>query len=191
MDQLKGKLFNQRTLIKAASLSAIIAIALFSSSKIALARLPYGIKVEDISEGSIARIRLEIKHEDARITDCGCSSHYVDAVEVDIDGEIKQFELKMAPQTSNPFIVELDLGETKGTLKVMVRAHCNIHGWSAWSEQMQISEFSALASTIVVAIFIFAALSALLFIRKIRRKQFAPEDNSAHDRKVNICIKIE
>jgi hypothetical protein len=72
-------------------------------------------------------------------------------VEVQVNGATQQFSLQ--PQTTDPFTVELDLGMLQGTPEVQARAHCNIHGWSDWSQTIAVPEFPTVAvvtSTLLV-----------------------------------------
>ena len=58
------------------------------------------------------------------------SSHYVDEIQVDIDGNVSVYDL--TEQSSNTFNVNVTV-DTDGASEIMVRAHCNVHGWSTWS----------------------------------------------------------
>ena len=123
------------------------------------ANVPSVLRIDNISQGSSGRIRLQISHLNPSAT------HYVDMVEVanDATGQITQFNLQ--PQSSNPFTIELDLGQLQGTQNIRVRAHCNVHGWSNWSNQIQVPEF-----TEVGAIFVMTLAGSLLLARRIMRK---------------------
>ena len=92
---------------------------------IAAANIPQVLQIQNISQGSAGRIRLQISHS------LPSSTHYVDIIEVDIGGQTKQFSQE--PQSSDPFTVELDLGQIQGNPSIRARAHCNLHGWSDWS----------------------------------------------------------
>jgi desulfoferrodoxin (superoxide reductase-like protein) len=92
---------------------------------IAAANIPTVLQIQNISQGSAGRIRLQITHAGPS------STHYVDIIEVDIGGQTKQFSQQ--PQSSDPFTVELDLGQIQGNPNIRARAHCNLHGWSDWS----------------------------------------------------------
>lgn len=87
----------------------------------------------------------------------------VDMVEVQAAGATKQFNLQ--PQSSDPFTVELDLGELQGTPGVKVRAHCNLHEWSDWSQTIAVPEFPAVllvGSILLLAMLVFRAGKILL-----------------------------
>jgi len=61
------------------------------------------------------------------------SGHYVDWIEVDVDGAVDTINLSPPQPVNLPFIAEYDMGLVSGTPTVRARAHCNLHGSSAWS----------------------------------------------------------
>ena len=63
---------------------------------------------------------------------------------------------RSAPETIDP------------KLKVDMVAHCTIHGWGSWSNQIAVPEFSQLAATIILA---FAG--SLLVVRRVTRLRAA------------------
>jgi desulfoferrodoxin (superoxide reductase-like protein) len=126
----------------------LVAILLLHQAGTAEANVPTVLQVVNISQGSEGRIRLEIAHSNPS------AGHYVDMVEVQVAGTTRQFSLQ--PQSSDPFTVELDLGELQGTPDVRARAHCNLHGWSDWSQTIAVPEFPAIA--IVGSILLLAML---------------------------------
>jgi hypothetical protein len=104
----------------------------------------------------MAAIRLTISHENFS------PSHYVDLIEVDFQGKTLQFNLQ--PQTANPFTAEYDL-DLIGLLErpnIKARAHCNKGDWSAWSQEVQVPEFSMAPLAVLVALgaSLFAVRSA-------------------------------
>jgi desulfoferrodoxin (superoxide reductase-like protein) len=118
-------------------------LILFGMIPLAKANVPSVLQINNISQGSSGRISLQISHSSPT------SSHYVDMVEVDVSGQVKQFSLQ--PQTTDPFTIELDLGQVQGTPNVKARAHCTLHGWGNWSNQIALPEFSGLGATILLA----------------------------------------
>jgi len=145
-----------RNLVRPAFFLAVsIMLSLWSMRSVG-ADVPNVLQIVDISQPSMGRIRLQIRHANPS------SSHYVNEVEVDINGQVTKFNLQ--PQTTNPFTVELDLGVFQGKPNVRARANCNLHGWSSWSDQIQIPEF------VRVTPLLFAALAASLVITKRIRK---------------------
>ena len=136
-----------------ASVSLILVAILFlSHAGTAVANVPTVLQIVNISQGSDGKIRLEITHQGPS------PNHYVDMVEVQVNGATQQFTLQ--PQTTDPFTVELDLGTLQGTPEVQARAHCNIHGWSDWSQTIAVPEFptvAIVASTLLVAMLVFRA----------------------------------
>jgi desulfoferrodoxin (superoxide reductase-like protein) len=136
-----------------ASVSLILVAILFlSHAGTAVANVPTVLQIVNISQGSDGKISLEITHQGPG------PNHYVDMVEVQVNGATQQFTLQ--PQTTDPFTVELDLGALQGTPEVQARAHCNIHGWSDWSQTIAVPEFPTIAvvtSTLIVTMFVFRA----------------------------------
>ena len=142
------------TCFRVVFLAAFSLLTMFIMIPMANANVPTVLQITNISQGSSGRISLQISHSSPS------PSHYVDTVEVDVNGQVKQFSLQ--PQTSDPFTVELDLGQLQGTANVRARAHCTIHGWGSWSNQIAVPEFSELAATIILA---FAG--CLLVMRRV------------------------
>ncbi len=64
------------------------------------------------------------------------TGHYVDYVQVDIDGAIDTMNL--SPPQSQAFIVEYDMGVVSTNPTVRARAHCTLHGSSGWSASVKI-----------------------------------------------------
>jgi desulfoferrodoxin (superoxide reductase-like protein) len=113
-----------RKVVLATICLAVVSTAAFFVG-IAAANIPEVLQIQNITQGSAGRIRLQISHS------LPSSTHYVDIVEVDIGGQIRQFDQQ--PQSVDPFTVELDLGQIQGNPNIRARAHCNLHGWSDWS----------------------------------------------------------
>ena len=78
------------------------------------------------------------------------SSHYVDKVEVDVDGAVNDIDL--TPQSTATFVVQFNMGEVAGTTIVQARAHCTFHGWSGWSESLEIPEFLPIHLLLILAV---------------------------------------
>lgn len=113
----------RKVMLAAVCLMVVSTAAFFVGT--AAANIPEVLQIQNISQGSAGRIRLQISHA------LPSSTHYVDIIEVDIGGQTRQFNQQ--PQSSDPFTVELDLGQIQGNPNIRARAHCNLHGWSDWS----------------------------------------------------------
>jgi len=61
------------------------------------------------------------------------SGHYVDWIQVDVDGAVDTVNLSPPQPLNLPFVVQYDMGIISGTPTVRAKAHCNLHGPSAWS----------------------------------------------------------
>jgi len=139
-------------------LLAIVSLAVLAGVvKIVRADVPTVLQVDNLSQGSAGKIKVQIRHLNPS------GGHYVDVVEVDVAGQVKSFNLQA--QNSNPFTVELELGQIQGSPNVKVRAHCNLHGWSDWSSEVQVPEFSEIGATALAA-----SAAALLITRRKRSR---------------------
>lgn len=61
------------------------------------------------------------------------SGHYVDWIQVDLDGTVDTVDLSPPQPVNLPFIVQYDMGLVSGNPMIRARAHCNLHGSSAWA----------------------------------------------------------
>ncbi len=81
-------------------------------------------------------------------------SHYLDRIEVDVNGDNKIFPVTYRPETT--FVVQCDLGIIESPTNATVRAHCNIDGYSlSLYGPMLVPEFS---SMLLLPIFMIATL---------------------------------
>ena len=159
MSRTSGKRVSRRVFLKSASLAAASTIALSGFVKKAEANVPTVLQIENLSQDSMGRIKVQIAHANYS------SSHWVDLIEVDVNGQVQQFYLcASCPQTPDSFTMELDIGPIQGTPNVRARAHCTIHGWSDWSNEVPVPEFPT------TAIAVFMALAASLFMIKKAKK---------------------
>jgi desulfoferrodoxin (superoxide reductase-like protein) len=135
------------------------------------ANIPRVAQIENISQDSSGRIRLQIVHLAPSPT------HYVNVIEVTINMTTKQFN--QTAQDSNPFTVELDLGPLQGTVTVMARAHCILHGWGDWSNIILIQQKpntstntgqAQILPVMIGVIAIVAVLASIVIIRRIRTR---------------------
>lgn len=144
MIRFNRKRVSRRAFLKSLYLAALSVIVLSSFVYTVKADIPTVLQVENISQGSRGRIRLTIMHANPT------SSHYVYEVSVDVNGKVTKFPLQ--PQTTDPFTVELDLGEIQGTPNIKAKASCNLHGDGGWSNPIVIPEFPAIALTLFIAL---------------------------------------
>jgi desulfoferrodoxin (superoxide reductase-like protein) len=161
----------------------LAAILLLGNAGTAAANVPTVLQIENISQGSAGKIRLQIAHEPPPALG---PAHYVDMVEVQVAGVTKQFNLQ--PQSTSPFTVELDLGAVQGTPDVTARAHCNLHGWSDWSQTITVPEFPTMAiitSTLLATMLVIRAGS---IIRETRKRRDWPTTYSTKVRRLLDAI---
>lgn len=133
----------------------------FSVEKV-YADVPQILQIENLSQGTFGKIRIQVRHANPS------SGHYVDQLEVfgRVGGQSDTRTIALQPQSSDPFTVEVgeEIGVSLKNAYVKVRAHCSLHGWSNWSNEVQVPEFHELASTVIVAM----VASALVLRRKRR-----------------------
>jgi hypothetical protein len=96
------------------------------------------------------------------------SSHYVDEIEVDVNGAVQSFQVAVQPTTT--FTIPCNLGPIEGTPSATVRAHCTLHGWSSWYGPLEIPEFSLLV--LLLTLTLVTSLAVFAF-RKIRSEAHA------------------
>jgi len=138
-------------------LGTISMLILSGAVMTATATIPGVLKIENISQDSAGKIRLQISHASPS------ANHYVDVIQIDVNGQIKTYNITQ-PQTTDPFSGEFDLGQIQGTPTVKARAHCNIHGWSTWSDGVAVPEFSQVELTVLATL-----AAALLIARRTKR----------------------
>jgi uncharacterized membrane protein YozB (DUF420 family) len=66
------------------------------------------------------------------------TGHYVDSLQVDIDGAIDTVNLSPPQPFNQAFVVEYDMGVISTNPTVRARAHCTLHGSSGWSASVKI-----------------------------------------------------
>jgi len=141
-------------------------LALLGSADPVRADLPDVIQIENVSQPPLIAIRIIIRHAEPTL------EHYVDALEVigSIDGYSSGYTFTLQPQTSELFAVEVQMDVSDAAIalenpNVKARAHCTFHGWSTWSQEIVVPEFSIPA--VIAAITI---LSTILTRRLRARK---------------------
>jgi len=58
------------------------------------------------------------------------SNHFIDEIQIDVDGDIQVFNLTVQSLTEFNVNVAIDLTEA---FEIQVRAHCTLHGWGTWT----------------------------------------------------------
>lgn len=119
-----------------------------------LADVPSVLGIEPWTSGTDTVLNITVRHS------FPTSSHYVDKAEVETDENVIGVDL--TPQSTVTFVVQYNMGEVAGTPTVEARAHCNLHGWSSWSEPIVVPEFS----TIALLLILVTISIAIIFLRK-------------------------
>ena len=100
---------------------ALLAFGLFPTVTV-IANVPTVIELQLETRGEETVLIIQARHSSPS------QSHYVDIVEVDIDGAVE--ELEMDPQSGTTFTVEHAVDPR--AVDIRARAHCTTHGWSLW-----------------------------------------------------------
>lgn len=83
--------------------------------------------------------------------------HHVFDVEVDVNGTIINLH-QTAPQSTETFVVQYDMGEMSEIVDVRARAYCTIHQWGSWSDPVTVSEYPYLSLVLVLTFCIILSL---------------------------------
>jgi desulfoferrodoxin (superoxide reductase-like protein) len=152
------------------TLLAVLCLVVFSScANVVRANVPSVIQVENVSYGSTIALKVHISHANPTPT------HYVDKLNVmgTAGGYSRNLTFNLSPQTADPFTFEVSADLTGAPIsldqvKIQVRAHCTIHGWSAWSQEIAVPEIN-LTPTVLIVVLTSTLLAATLpLIRKHR-----------------------
>lgn len=117
------------------------------------------------TSGTHTILNITVRHE---INPPG-AGHYVDYVEVDIDGTPHTINLE-PPQPDHLFTIQYDMGEVTGTPTVKARAHCTVHGPSGYSPSVQVPEFSFSQLLLILAIISIATVLLRSKVHGLRKK---------------------
>ncbi|MDH5461554.1 MAG: hypothetical protein OEZ29_03490 [Candidatus Bathyarchaeota archaeon] len=135
----------------------------------ALADVPSVLSIEAWTSETDTVLNITVTHSSPT------SSHYVNTVEVDVNGTI--YDIDLAPQSTVTFIVQYDMGELIAEVSVQARAHCNLHGWSDWSSPVVVPEFSFVHVLPVLAV---VSIAVLLFREVVMKNGTFQSKRSAH-----------
>ncbi len=121
-----------------------------------LADVPSVSSLEPWTSGTGTILNITVRHSSPT------SSHYVNKVEVDVDGAVHDIDL--TPQSTVTFVAQYNLGELADEPTVRARAHCTIHGWSSWSNSDQLSDSSSIPLLPILAIVSVLAIAAIVLL---------------------------
>jgi desulfoferrodoxin (superoxide reductase-like protein) len=102
-----------------------LALSCLTPLTVTQANVPTVMSIEEATRGDDDVLVIEVSHSSPS------SSHYIDMVEVEVGEQVFTME-DLGGQSTAVFTVEHVL-ESSGT-GVRVRAHCNLHGWSQWTQ---------------------------------------------------------
>ena len=126
------------------------------------ADVPSVLSIEPWTIGNESFLNITVTHSSPT------SSHYVNVVEVDINGSIQTVPL--TPQSTTTFVVQYELAGVTDELTVQARAHCNLHGWSGWSGSTQGDGNLPLPPIIAVVAAVSIIIVVLLLLRLRNKK---------------------
>jgi len=112
--------------------------------------------IERWTSGTDTILNITVRHSSPT------SSHYVNEVEVDVDGAVH--DLDLAPQSTETFVVQYNMGELVDEPTVRARAHCTIHGWSSWSNSEKVSDSSSIPLLPILAIVLVLAIVSIVVL---------------------------
>ncbi len=136
---------------------ALAATAVFPI-RLALADVPSVLSIEPWKDGPDTVLNITVRHSSPT------SSHYVNKVEVDVNGTIHDIDL--TPQSTVTFTVQYDMGELAAEVPVQARAYCTVHGWSSWSSPVVVPEFAFIQ---LLPIFAVVAIAVMLLRRVVMK----------------------
>ena len=85
--------------------------------------MPTVVSLATSASGTHTILQIEVRYANPS------SNHYIDIIEVDVDGDIHQFT-GPTPQETVIFLESFDLSVIAETVSVRVRVHCTLHDWS-------------------------------------------------------------
>lgn len=106
-------------------LGLLLVLSCLTPLTVIRANVPTVLSLEEVKRGDDDVLIIEVSHMSPS------SSHYIDSLEVEVDEEVFTIE-DPGEQSATVFTVEHIL-ESSGT-SVRARAHCNVHGWSQWTQ---------------------------------------------------------
>lgn len=157
-------LMSFRKYVKVGVLALLLGAVVFVSVQVLTveALVPSIVSVDFYSVGSETWVNITVNHSPPPALGSG---HYVSVVQLEINGTVQ--DLTQTPQNTNTFVVQHSLGPPSDFYVVRARALCNVHGYSAWSNQVTIPEYSLPA----VALFItFATITVVIAKKTLGRR---------------------
>lgn len=141
-----------------AIVGALLVLLCFSSIPLVYADVPSVLEITMEEAGGDTFIVIEVRHGSPT------SSHYVDVIEVEVDGEVERLD-DLGPQASARFEERYAVDPDA---EIRVRAHCNVHGWSQWAgeEEEEPGGGGGIPGFPYESMALGAALSLLLLWRK-------------------------
>ncbi len=131
--------------------------------RVVFADVPSVLGIKQWASGTDTILNITVRHSSPT------SSHYVNEVEVDLDGTVH--DINLTSQSTVTFVVQSNMGEIAEEPTVRARAYCTIHRWSSWSNSERASGFSLnqlIPLLAIASILVIALVTVLLFRSKVR-----------------------
>jgi len=142
-------------------LGVLLVLSFLAPSTVIYANVPTVLSLEEVRRGDVDVLVIEVSHSSPS------STHYIDSVEVEVGEQVYTIE-DLGEQSATVITVEHVLESPGATVRV--RAHCNLHGWSQWTQlgEEPTDEGEGIPGFGYVAILI--GLTAYLVTTRIRRR---------------------
>jgi len=146
-----------RKYVKVGFLALLLGAAILVSVQVLTveALVPSIVSLDFYSVGSETWVNITINHTPPPALGSG---HYVSVVQLEINGTVQ--DLPQSPQSTNTFVVQHSVGATDDFYVVRARALCNVHGYSTWSNQATIPEYSLPVAVLFIAFATIAVVAA-------------------------------
>jgi len=165
---------------KISSALLVLLLAIFSASLVdsVYADVPMvnSVKPWTRSSDSHTVLNITVTHRDYY------TGHYVDWVQVDVNGTVDNVDLSPPQPINLPFLVQYDMGIVSGTSTIRARAHCTLHGSGAWTSPTGLGDDAARVggifnpnatvqadANLVLQIMIFLVLAVGFFVARAKR----------------------
>ncbi|MGQ9565093.1 MAG: hypothetical protein ACUVT5_00910 [Candidatus Bathyarchaeales archaeon] len=88
----------------------------------AFADVPNVLSIVPWTSGADTILNITVRHASPT------SFHFVNRVEVEVNGTVQTINLSWPPVQTDPFVVQHNLGQIVGIVNVRTRPNCNVHG---------------------------------------------------------------
>lgn len=135
-------------------IATILAFAMIAGMPVirVMADVPDVLTIKPWTSGSDTLLNITVRHA------APSGFHFIDQVEVDIDGSVQVITIPTA-QTTTTFLVQYNMGVVTTTPTVSARARCTVHGWGAWASPVVVPELHLVLPLLLVALTVVFVLT--------------------------------